>query len=329
MMQFLRKIFFRMLYITGMGHLLKYLHTKGNKVPILLFHRVSNNQDDYWPPMSCDSFKNIIQFFDKKYTIRPLKDLFTASPENLKGSCFIVFDDAYKDFLENAWPFLKERKIPVTMFVPVESVNSGKPIWTTWLNVSIDATGVQEINIGEERISYHISSQRSKIETAGSLTNWLKSLPYDKFKNHFAEIIDQTGENKNRSDIGVMSWSEIKSTTDEIDYQSHTMTHPMLGNIKKGEDLKYEIGDSKKILEEKLDISITYISYPIGSYSKTVMEQAREYYDAAFAVEGKLVELKKINDMDYRFRIPRFNVSDSDVYELFFRVNGFHKLFGR
>jgi len=329
MMQYLRKIFFRTLYITGAGHLLKYLHEKRNRVPILLFHRVSNNQDAYWPPMPCNAFKNIIQFFEKKYTIRPLKDLFTNSPEKLKGSCFIVFDDAYKDFLENAWPFLKEKKIPVTMFVPVESVNSGKPIWTTWLNMSIDATDLKEINIIENGTSYNISNERTKIETAGLLTTWLKSLPYRKFKNYFTEIINQTGENKNRDDIAVMNWSEIKSTINEIDYQSHTMTHPMLGNIKECDDLKYEIANSKKSLEQELEISIPFISYPIGSYSRAVLEEAKEYYDAAFAVDGKLVELKRIKDIDYRYRIPRFNVSDNDVYELFFRVNGFHKLLGR
>jgi len=329
MIRHLRKFFFRALYFTGLGHLLKFYNTKSLFAPILLFHRVSDDHDPYWPPLSPDAFRKIIRFFDEKYTIRPLKDLFTSLPENLKGSCFIVFDDAYKDFLENAWPFLKENKIPVTMFVPVESVNTGKPIWTTWLNMSIEATDLTEINIVEKESSYNISNQRLKIQTAGLLTRWLKSLPYRKFKNNFTEIIIQTGENKSRKNIAVMKWVEIENTINEVDYQSHTMTHPMLENINECNDLTYELSDSKRILEQKLGIPIRFISYPIGSYSKTVLEEAKKYYDAAFAVDGKLVKLGKINDMAYRYRIPRFNVSDNDPYELFFRVNGFHKLFGR
>jgi peptidoglycan/xylan/chitin deacetylase (PgdA/CDA1 family) len=327
MFQYLRKIFFTTLYFAGIGALLKYYNTKRYFVPILLFHRVSNNHDPYWPPLSIYDFKKIIDFFSAKYTIRPLKDLFRYSPDELKGSCFIVFDDAYKDFLENALPLLREKNIPVTMFVPVESIRTGKPIWTTWLNMCIDQSKTKTLNISSGE--YDISSKTAKIRTAHLLIDWLKSLSYQEFRSDLNKIIKLVGESTERSDIAVMNWKEISETNADVDYQSHTMTHPMLGNIDKPEILDYEIGDPKKIIEEEIKRPIQYISYPIGSYSTAVLKKSSEYYDAGFAVDGKLADLKKINDPEYRYRIPRLNISDSDPYELFFRVNGFHKLLGR
>jgi len=325
-----RKIFFRLLFFTGIGRLLKYVNDRKSLVPILLFHRVSDHPDPYWPPLSIDSFKKIVRFFGNKYKYRKLSDLFQADAGNIKNTCFIVFDDAYKDFLENAFPFLNDSKIPVTMFVPTESVDTGKPIWTTWLNMCIEQASVKQIECITEAVKLHdISNEGSKIVTAKRLTAWLKTLPHKKFKEEFRKIINQTGENIYRKDISVMNWNEIISTKSLIDYQSHTITHPMLENIDEEDVLSKEIKESGSIIEKNLGIPIKYISYPIGSYSKKVTTEASKQYEAAFAVDGKLVNPKKINDTDYRYSIPRFNVSDSDPYELFFRVNGFHKFFGR
>ena len=331
MIRFFRVFFFRALYLTGLGHLLKYYNTKKNFVPILLFHRVSDTPDPYWPPLTKPAFQKIIQFFAGKYNIRSIADLLSYSPGNLTGSCFIVFDDAYKDFLENALPFLRENKIPVTMFVPVESIETGKPIWTTWLNICIDGAAVNQltINDGERKIEYDLSGQAAKINTAHSLLKWLKTLSYRQNIYWLDQILKQTGKNANSMNISVMNWTEINETKEQVDYQSHTMTHPMLGNIKDREDLSYEMGEAKKIISSRTGISTNFISYPIGSYSKDVIEESKKHYNLGFAVDERLVDLKKMNDADYRYKIPRFNVSDADPYELFFRVNGFHKIFKR
>lgn len=325
-----RKIFFRILYFAGIGHLLKYCNQQQYHIPILLFHRVSEDPDPYWPPLSNKAFRRIINFFGDKYEFRPLSKL-SGSLRDLRKSCIIVFDDGYKDFYENVIPFFNEKNIPVTMFIPVESVETGKPIWTTKLNMWIDGATINQLTITDEgkKVAYDLSSPTAKIRTAVALLKWLKSLTYKKNIFQLNEILKQTGENRGSMNISVMSWAEINQTKDKVDYQSHTITHPMLSNIQDSEDLKYEIGEAKKRISDHTGIFTNCISYPIGSYSEIVMNEAKKHYDLGFAVDERLVDLKKMNDPDYRYRIPRFNVSHSDPYELFFRVNGFHKLFGR
>ena len=326
-----RKVFFRVLYFAGIGHLLRYSNQKKGLVPILLFHRVSDETDIYWPPLTNKAFRRIIRFFRDKYEFLSLNDLFTINHTNLRKACFIVFDDAYKDFQENALPILKENNIPVTMFLPVDSIETGKPIWTTWLNMCIDESKAKQVKVEDngKEISYDISNQFSKIKSAHFLTKWLKLLPYKLFANKLIDIKKQIGEEMCRRDIGVMTWNDIADTLRDLDYQSHTMTHPILGNIEEEEVLDFELGKAKEIIENKTGAITKFISYPVGSYSDKVLKSAKKYYEAGFAVDGKLVNLNKIENPDYKYCIPRFNVSDSDPFELFFRVNGFHKLFGR
>jgi len=89
--------------------------------------------------------------------------------------------------------------------------------------------------------------------------------------------------------------------------------------------LREELERSKSLIEAQAGETVSYIAYPIGGHSPRVTAAARRCYDAGFAVEDGLVELVRLNDEDYRFRIPRVNVHDADPRELFFRINGFHK----
>ena len=69
------------------------------------------------------------------YTVRPLPELVTALraggtvPTN---SVAITFDDAYVSVYDNAFPLLKARGLPFTIFVNTEPVDSRSPAFTSW-----------------------------------------------------------------------------------------------------------------------------------------------------------------------------------------------------
>ncbi len=61
------------------------------------------------------------------------------NPENLEKNfnkeknekkILITIDDGFSSFYENAWPYLKENKIPFILFVSTEAV--GKSGYMTW-----------------------------------------------------------------------------------------------------------------------------------------------------------------------------------------------------
>lgn len=87
---------------------------------------------------------------------------------------------------------------------------------------------------------------------------------------------------------------------------SHTKTHADLTKLS-DEDLKKEIVESKKELENELGITIKYISYPKGRYNKHIEEIVKQAgYEMAFTMDDGFIN-EKVN----LFRIPRIGVDRS------------------
>jgi peptidoglycan/xylan/chitin deacetylase (PgdA/CDA1 family) len=57
--------------------------------------------------------------------------------------------------------------------------------------------------------------------------------------------------------------------------QSHTVTHPMLGECDEGQ-ITYELETSRKMIEDKIGGEVKYLSLPFGSSSERVITIARQ-----------------------------------------------------
>ena len=97
----------------------------------LMYHRFNENK---YPStnVQMDIFKkqiNIIKNKNYEFEIPKNFDLSFNKPKT-KKKILITIDDAFTSFYENAWPFLKENKIPFILFVSTQPV--GKKGYMTW-----------------------------------------------------------------------------------------------------------------------------------------------------------------------------------------------------
>jgi len=75
---------------------------------------------------------------------------------------------------------------------------------------------------------------------------------------------------------GYMSWEQLKELkANGMIIGSHGMTHKILTNLSVPE-LRYELFDSKRILEEKLGSPVNYFSIPRGFNRKKIIKLAKE-----------------------------------------------------
>jgi len=107
-------------------------------------------------------------------------------------------------------------------------------------------------------------------------------IAYPALKRHgltatFFVTIDNIGK------PGMMTWSEIKEMAGNgMSIGSHNMTHRIPVNLPDGE-LKYEMRESKRILEEKLAGRIESFSSPAGFYDRRMEDFAKEAgYEAVY-----------------------------------------------
>lgn len=131
-------------------------------------------------------------------------------------------------------------------------------------------------------------------------------------------IVNEVG----RSDR--LSWEEIKIMQNSglIAFGSHAVGPEPLINIKSKEELKKQIFDSKRILEEKLGAKIRLFSYPEGRFNEEIRQLV---IDAGYTVSVATNPGKNYPDDDL-FALKRLRISENSANMFIFAVetSGFY-----
>ena len=106
-------------------------YSEDSGILALMYHRFNENK---YPStnIQIEIFKKQIEIIrEKNYKIyNPKKFVEEFNNPKVDKKILITIDDAFSSFYENAWPYLKENKIPFILFVSTEPV--GKRGYMTW-----------------------------------------------------------------------------------------------------------------------------------------------------------------------------------------------------
>lgn len=91
-----------------------------------------------------------------------------------------------------------------------------------------------------------------------------------------------------------------------ISVQTHTLSHQKLSQMSL-EDMKKELVESKKYLEDTYKISVDTLCYPIGDYDENVLKEAKEHFKYGLAMTGGVYYSNKHN----LYEIPRIYANRS------------------
>jgi peptidoglycan/xylan/chitin deacetylase (PgdA/CDA1 family) len=121
-----------------------------------------------------------------------------------------------------------------------------------------------------------------------------------------------------------LSWDEIKTMQDSgiINFGSHALAPEPLINIQSEDELRKEIFDSKKILEEKLGRRITVFSYPGGMSNSKIRQLVIDagYKFAVATNPGK----KFVNDDLLALKRLRISSSSNNLFVFWVEVSGYY-----
>jgi len=249
------------------------------RITILVYHDVK--------PEIADMHFEILK---SKYNIIPLRDYINAKKlgkvDKLPPkSLIITFDDGHKSNYELK-TILEKYNIPATIFLCSAIVGTKRHFWFRH-------------GIGNSTCEY------------------LKNVSDEKR----LEILRKFGfeERKEFSDRQALSKNEIEEMKDIIDFQSHTMFHPILPKCSTERALK-EISQSRKDLEHKHEVNIYALSYPNGDYSNREISIAKKAgYECGITVDSGLNS--QHTDL---FRLKRICIEDdADINELLVKTSGF------
>lgn len=121
-----------------------------------------------------------------------------------------------------------------------------------------------------------------------------------------------------------ISWNQVREMSARgMFFEAHTCTHANLVNLTFAE-AKYEIRNSKKVIEDKIGKPVNFFSYPYSKFNDTIREIVKENgYQAACSTFQGIFRLN--SDM---FAIPRLETSIHphilDILEFKIKTSGWY-----
>lgn len=249
------------------------------KVTIIMYHNIK--------PHTADLHFKVLK---SKYNIITLKDYLEARisgklNELPTKSLIITLDDGYKENYKLK-TILKKYNIRPTIFLCSGIVGTKRHFWDREDSVSNNRDYLKTIS-NEKRLEF------------------LRELGFE--------------EEKEFEDRVALSNNEIEELKDIVDFQSHTMFHPVLPNCSSERAYK-EISQSKKDLERNYGLEIYALSYPNGDYSDREISMAKK---AGYKC-GITVDVGFNSQNTDLFRLKRMSIrDDADINELLVKVSGF------
>jgi len=220
-----------------------------------------------------------------------------------KQATLVTFDDAYQSFDDFAWPLMKARGIPATLFVATSFPDQPENrFWWDRLYHAIMHTNIKAIQIENE--SWSISTIAERSSAAQRLMKKIKRMSHADammlVDSVLAELEIESPQNC------VISWKRLNQLAQEgVTLAAHSHTHPLL-NRQGIDEVREEIRRSRTEIIERTNTTPAAFAYPAGGVTQDVAKVvAEEGFELAFTTE-RGCNLLESSDF---FQLKRFNVS--------------------
>ena len=169
-----------------------------------MYHRFDENK---YPStnIKIEDFKSHINLIkDSNFKFISHKELEESlNKNNLNKKIFLTIDDGFSSFYENAWPILKEKKIPFVIFVNTETIGSSG--YMSWSQIK-EISQFNFVHIGNHSHSHAYLVDKNDEEIKKDLQTSIKifkeklnhetnffAYPFGEYKNSYKKIVQNLG----------------------------------------------------------------------------------------------------------------------------------------
>ncbi len=222
-------------------------------------------------------------------------------------SVLVTVDDAYGDFETNAWPILRQHRIPVTLFVPTAYPDRpDRAFWWDRLHCAIlGADGSNGYVSARTRGGRAACADRQRAFL--QVKNWIKSLPHDRAMACVDHVCaaSASGHVNGQARASVLGWAALRRLAAEgVTLAAHSQTHPLMNRLTPDEARREAVG-SRDDLHREIGSALPVFAYPAGGVSDAVVRALKaEDFSLAFTTA------RGINDLQHAdpLRLRRINV---------------------
>ncbi len=249
---------------------------------ILMYHRVNDDADPFFPSLDVGSFEAQLDHVRATYRVDTLDGLARWLRDGPPGPprVALTIDDGYTDTHSVVLPRLRARGLPATLFLATSPPEEGRLLWLDRLRALLKLTPAPVLELSAHGLGpWPLASTDDRLSALGHIAGRLK-------RAGAAEVDDLTGELWRRLDgdsISSMpvplSWLQVgELAAGGVEIGGHTHRHYVLSNLGR-EQARQEIATSLELVRERVGRVASGFACPNGTaadYTSETLDLLRE-----------------------------------------------------
>lgn len=274
----------------GIAHRMEFRRTPGGllswprtvarpRFAILCYHRIGRGGVPIYSGLPAEVFEEQIKYLRKRYRVLSLEEMLRemAEPWVNPPAVAITFDDGYADLYTQAFPILQRYEIPATVYLTVGAIESGVVAWYDRAFVAFQVAPAMDFTLPlNPPRQFRLGTPQERLRAAVEFISLMKSLPAADRKAVCESLEATVTLPADGLANRMLTWEQVREMQAAgVSFGTHTMTHPVVSRLRNSE-LQWELGESKRLLEERLQRRVLDFAFPFG--------KAEECGDAALDI---------------------------------------------
>lgn len=215
----------------------RFLHARllPNTVSVLMYHGLIRSPLPVrdWCFLRVEQFERQMEYLVRHFEVVHLEDAFAADAfRSGRPLACVTFDDGFGSIYELALPILERLRIPATVYLVTDLVDSGQTVWFARLHQAICETRIAEVRLGASR--FRLDRPSARAWASAQLQRALKPLSPADLAAALEDLITQLRIEKAQGStwdaFRILTTNEIQRMNrhDLVRFGAHTATHQIL-----------------------------------------------------------------------------------------------------
>lgn len=265
---------------------------------IFLYHRVLPEVrfNPFNTMMTVKEFEKQVDALASHYSIISMAEALQKIKEQslFKNHAVLTFDDGYCDNYEIVFPILKKKGIRALFSIVTNYIGSGRPLWDWEFLSSLQGGACPEsVNVGEKKLKRRFFE--NKLAFGRRVLEQMKTARTSDIEFVLRQLKNGASCDNSKATDRCLNWDELKTMSlHGMEIASHSLSHRSLSRLS-SQEANHEIGESKRVLEKKMETKCDTFSFPFGS-QRDISDCLMKDIEQAGYLCG-LLNIDGINDM--------------------------------
>lgn len=252
----------------------KLLRTINRTPRVIFYHGVDHVNQFPSLHIAPDIFEQELKFISQRYEVICIDEYYQRFQEKKFSNKEIVitFDDGYKNNLTVAAPILQSFNLPFTVFVSAGHIESGNRFPTFIARAIITAPMLNNIDIECIKFKSPLLNEQQRTKVFGLISHTLKHSNIELINEICQQLINNVSPETYQelchlhSADAPLNWEEVRilQTKYSCTIGAHCMDHFICNNYQTYEQTRWQLIESKRLIEERTNKACHYMAYPNG-----------------------------------------------------------------